>query len=46
MNNALTRASNQHMELTDGDIKKEKVDYMLPIIADGEADRWTIKWTS
>ena len=38
MNNALIRADQiQHMELIDGDIKKEKVDYMLPIIADGEA---------
>ena len=39
MNNALIRADQiQHMELKDGDMKKEKrVDYMLPIIADGEA---------
>ena len=38
MNNALIRADQiQHMELKDGDMKKEKrVDYMLPIIADGE----------
>ena len=39
MNNALIRADQiQHMELKDGEIKdKDKVDYMLPIIADGEA---------
>ena len=39
MNNALVRADQiQHMELKDGDMKEEnKVDYMLPIIADGEA---------
>ena len=39
INNALIRADQiQHMELKDGDIKSEqKVDYMLPIIADGEA---------
>ena len=39
MNNALIRADQiQHMEITDGDIKdKDRVDYMLPIIADGEA---------
>ena len=39
MNNALIRADQiQHMELKDGDMKKEKrIDYMLPIIADGEA---------
>ena len=39
MNNALIRADQiQHMELKDGDIKsKDQVDYMLPIIADGEA---------
>ena len=39
MNNALIRADQiQHMEIIDGDMKKEKrVDYMLPIIADGEA---------
>ena len=39
MNNALIRADQiQHMELKDGDMKTEKrVDYMLPIIADGEA---------
>ena len=37
MNNALIRADQiQHMELQDGDMKKENsVDYMLPIIADG-----------
>ena len=39
MNNALVRADQiQHMEIKDGDMKEEKkVDYMLPIIADGEA---------
>ena len=39
MNNALMRADQiQHMEIIDGDMKQEnKVDYMLPIIADGEA---------
>ena len=39
MNNSLIRADQiQHMELSDGDMKKEnKIDYMLPIIADGEA---------
>jgi len=39
MNNALIRADQiQHMEIKDGDMKsKDKVDYMLPIIADGEA---------
>ena len=39
MNNALIRADQiQHMELTDGQMKeKDKTDYMLPIIADGEA---------
>ena len=39
MNNSLIRADQiQHMELQDGDMKKENsVDYMLPIIADGEA---------
>jgi len=39
MNNALVRADQiQHMEIKDGDMKlKDKVDYMLPIIADGEA---------
>ena len=39
MNNALLRADQiQHMEIKDGDQKKEKrIDYMLPIIADGEA---------
>ena len=37
MNNALIRADQiQHMEIKDGDMKLEnKVDYMLPIIADG-----------
>ncbi len=39
MNNSLIRADQiQHMELSDGDMKKEdSIDYMLPIIADGEA---------
>ena len=39
MNNALLRADQiQHLEIKDGDQKKEKrIDYMLPIIADGEA---------
>ena len=39
MNNALIRADQiQHMEIIDGDMEKnKKVDYMLPIIADGEA---------
>jgi len=39
MNNALIRADQiQHMEIKDGDTKtKDRVDYMLPIIADGEA---------
>ena len=39
MNNALIRADQiQHMELQDGDMKsKDRTDYMLPIIADGEA---------
>jgi len=39
MNNALIRADQiQHMEIKDGDMKsKDRVDYMLPIIADGEA---------
>ena len=39
MNNSLTRADQiQHMEIIDGDMEKsKKVDYMLPIIADGEA---------
>ena len=39
MNNALIRADQiQHMEIMDGDMKSEnRVDYMLPIIADGEA---------
>ena len=39
MNNALIRADQiQHMEIKDGDMdSKNKVDYMLPIIADGEA---------
>ncbi|MEK9747051.1 MAG: isocitrate lyase, partial [Pelagibacteraceae bacterium] len=37
MNNALMRADQiQHMEILDGDMKAEnRVDYMLPIIADG-----------
>jgi len=39
MNNALIRADQiQHMEIKDGDMKsQDRVDYMLPIIADGEA---------
>ena len=39
INNALLRADQiQHMEIADGDMTKEnKIDYMLPIIADGEA---------
>ena len=39
MNNALIRADQiQHMEIKDGDMQtKDKIDYMLPIIADGEA---------
>ena len=39
MNNALIRADQiQHMELQDGEMKsKDRTDYMLPIIADGEA---------
>ena len=39
MNNSLTRADQiQHMEIIDGDMEKSKsVDYMLPIVADGEA---------
>ena len=39
MNNSLIRADQiQHMEMQDGDMKiEEKVDYMFPIIADGEA---------
>jgi len=39
MNNALIRADQiQHMEIKDGDMQlKDRVDYMLPIIADGEA---------
>jgi len=39
MNNALIRADQiHHMEITDGDMKaNDSVDYMLPIIADGEA---------
>ena len=39
MNNALIRADQiQHMEIKDGEMKQDKkVDYMLPIIADGEA---------
>ena len=39
MNNSLIRADQiQHMEIQDGDMKAEdRTDYMLPIIADGEA---------
>ena len=39
MNNALIRADQiQHMEVNDGDMQsKDRTDYMLPIIADGEA---------
>ena len=39
MNNALIRADQiQHMEIIDGEMKEDKkIDYMLPIIADGEA---------
>ena len=39
INNALIRADQiQHMEIKDGDMKeKDKTDYMLPIIADGDA---------
>ena len=39
MNNALVRADQiQHMEIQDGEMQsKDRVDYMLPIIADGEA---------
>ena len=39
MNNSLIRADQiQHMEIADGDMKSsERTDYMLPIIADGEA---------
>ncbi len=39
MNNALLRADQiQHMEINDGDMNsKDRTDYMLPIIADGEA---------
>ncbi len=39
MNNSLIRADQiQHMELIDGDMnQKNKIDYLLPIIADGEA---------
>ena len=39
MNNSLIRADQiQHMEMIDGDMDKSKrTDYMLPIIADGEA---------
>ena len=39
MNNALIRADQiQHMEIQDGEMQsKDRVDYMLPIIADGEA---------
>ena len=38
MNNALIRADQiQHMEITDGELKIEnRIDYMLPIIMDGE----------
>ena len=40
MNNALIRADQiQHMEILDGDMKeKDRTDYLLPIVADGEAD--------
>ena len=40
MNNALIRADQiQHMEILDGDMKeKDRTDYLLPIIADGEQD--------
>ena len=39
MNNSLIRADQiQHMELIDGEMdKNKKTDYMLPIVADGEA---------
>ena len=39
INNALVRADQiQHMEIKDGDMNsKDRTDYMLPIIADGEA---------
>ena len=39
INNALVRADQiQHMEIKDGDMDaKDRTDYMLPIIADGEA---------
>ena len=39
MNNALIRADQiQHMEITEGKIKKEdQIDYKIPIVADGEA---------
>ena len=39
MNNALIRADQiQHMEINDGDMQSnDRTDYMLPIIADGEA---------
>ena len=39
MNNALIRADQiQHMEILDGDMKeKDRTDYLLPIVADGEA---------
>ena len=39
MNNSLIRADQiQHMEMQDGDMQaKDRTDYMLPIIADGEA---------
>ena len=45
MNNALRRADQiQHMEIIDGDMdQSKKVDYMLPIIADGEAGFVTFK---
>ena len=38
MNNALIRADQiQHMEISDGELKQEnKIDYMLPIVMDGE----------
>ena len=38
MNNALIRADQiQHMEISDGEVKQEnKIDYMLPIVMDGE----------
>ena len=39
MNNALIRADQiRHMEILDGDMKeKDRTDYLLPIVADGEA---------